>query len=717
MADHRRATLLLLLAALVVVAGLGVVLLVPRDDLVRGVVIDLAGNPIPGASVRMADGVTTASAAGTFSLRAPVREGWVRAEATGFLPRLRPAAAGRMVVLRLTPDDGHTISLVFGGDVMFGRRFFDADEDGSRSDGQLQPGATADDYARLLDGVAPALRAGDLTVVNLETPLLADPFIDPAKPRPSAFHPNKEFVFGSLPIAADALRLAGVDVTGIGNNHLYDGLEDGVRTTLAGLDAAGFVAGQGRAGGGMTEADAWAPAIVDVRGTRVAIVACTTIDGIATPPLYVASGTAKAGAAPCSPEGVRLAVAAARSQADIVVAMIHGGYEYDRAPTTHIRELSAAAREAGAALVVDHHPHVVGGFEQDPGGLIAWTLGNLLFDQTVWPTFESYLLTVYVRDGVPIRAVVDPLIIDDFRPQPLVGALAAHVARDAAGWAGGAFVVEDGAVEIGDPGAVQVQRTTVAGPDAADAGIVHLLGATQLDPTTAATGIEAGRDLLWTGDFEDDVADGTAAPGPLWLADGDGRSRLHAAASRGEFGIRLDRVGSSNGEVVLLPIHRIPVAAGTSLTFLASVRLTGGAPASLQLSWYNALRGASSAQTTIPIAAGEGWQTLRVDITVPVNAVAVLPIIRMGAPASGHATLDVDDERLIAWGPSTAASLATDYLRVQQRSAMLDLLVAGLPGWAQPAAAYDVVSTGPGQPAAQPADLPAGPTIGPEDDD
>ena len=698
------------LGLLVVMAVVGAGIGRSHGSAYSGVVIDLGGAPIVGATVRIAGDAATSAGDGRFSLQSDAREGWLRAEARGFLPRLRPARAGSTLVLRLTPDDGHTISLVFGGDVMFGRRFFDPNEDGNPDDGRLQPDSTAADYADLLGGVAPVLAAADLAVVNLETPLLAAAFIDPTRPRPSGFHPSKEFVFGSLPVAAVGLKAVGVDVTGIGNNHLYDGLDAGVQQTLGALDAAGFAAGSGRAGGGMTEASAWAAAVADVRGTRVAVLACTTIDGAATPPSYVAEGTNKAGAAACSAQGIRTAVTAARDQADLVVMMIHGGEEYDRDPTERIQALSAVARSAGAMLVVDHHPHVVGGFDADSGALTAWTIGNLLFDQTVWPTFEGYLLTVHVRDGKVIRAIADPLLMDDYIPQPIAGDLAAHVARDAAGWAPGAFVIEDGAVEIGDPANVTEARHGDTLQAGARGSIVRLGGADRIDPASASGDIEAGRDLLWSGDFEDDVLNGRADPASLWLPDAPGRERLSDAAWRGDVGVRLERAGSNSEDVILAPIHRVLVTPGTKLSFVAMVRGSSGTRGRVQLSWYNDLRGESSEATLVDIPAGDGWHPVRVDVTVPQNAVAVLPILRLEAPTAGRATLDVDNERLIAWGDAGAATLATDYLRIRG-NVRFDVLTAALRGSVPAASATELVADAEPAGAVQPEALPPSPSF------
>jgi poly-gamma-glutamate synthesis protein (capsule biosynthesis protein) len=684
MADRRRSAgraLAIVGFVAIALAASGAVVTSVGQSTLRGRVIDLAGHPIEGATVRMAGAQASTDRDGAFSLRTADRGGWVRADADRFLPRIRPAHVDHDVLLRLTPDDGHTISLVFGGDVMFGRRYFDPNEDGDTGDGIISPTSSAAELASLFGAVPAALGAADLAIVNLETPLVSSPIVAPASPRPSGWHPTKEFVFASAPAAAGALRSVGVDVVGLGNNHLFDHLEDGVAETTQALDSAGFTAGSGRVGAGADAASAWQPAVRSARGTTVAVLACTTIDGRDQQPDYIAEAT-KGGAAECTEDGIVSAVRAARATADLVVMMIHGGYEYDRSPSPQIRRLSEAARAAGAALVVDHHPHVVGGFQRDGADLTAWTMGNLLFDQTVWPTFESYLLTVYVRNGAVVRATADPLVIDDFRPKGLVGGLANHVARDAAGWEPGPFVVEDGSVEIATPSAITRRSAEVVATGPPDGAIFSLPGATAVRADSVGA-VDVGRDLLWTGDFES--ASSGLEPPLLWQGPSKGGSVTSEAAKSGAAGYRLRRTGASSGDIVVAPSHRIPIEPGTKLSLLAAVRMSGDASAALQLDWYNDLRGGSQVQTVVAIPATDPgtWREVRIDVTAPL---AVLPLARLGSPNAGEATLDLDDVRLVEWHPLVDASLRTDFVRVRGGAA-LRLEVSGLAGSAEVPAA------------------------------
>jgi len=429
----------------------------------------------------------------------------------------------------------------------------------------------------------------------------------------------------------------------------------------------------------MNSAEAWRPAQAQVRGMNVAVVACTTIDGHETPPVYVAE-PAKAGAALCTADGITAAVNAARAQAQLVIVMIHGGFEYVPDAADHIRDLTAVAHAAGAALVVNGHPHVVGGFDYDASGLTAWTMGNLLFDQVVWPTFESYLLTVYVRNGQPIRAVADPLMIGDFTPAPVVGELATHVAREAGGLDGGDFVVEDGTLEVVDPSLIVRDRRTFDLGDATRNAVLRMPGGSRLDPLSLGGAGETGSDLLWTGSFEDEVADGLDSRAPLWLAGGEARDVSQVAAADGATGVRIERTAGNSTSAVLQPTHRLVISQGAKLTFLARIRASSLAPqVTLQFSWYNDLKGPSAAQSVITVPSTDEWIEVRVDLTAPLNAIAMLPLIRIEPPRIGRASIDVDEVRVIEWHDAAQAGGVDDYIRLASPAAF-DLVRNALPG-------------------------------------
>ena len=61
------------------------------------------------------------------------------------------------IQISLTPDDGKVVTLHFGGDVMFGRRFFDLNEDGDTTDRILPISGGVEEHLALLEPIQPLL--------------------------------------------------------------------------------------------------------------------------------------------------------------------------------------------------------------------------------------------------------------------------------------------------------------------------------------------------------------------------------------------------------------------------------------------------------------------------------------------------------------------------------------------------------------------------------
>jgi poly-gamma-glutamate synthesis protein (capsule biosynthesis protein) len=274
------------------------------------------------------------------------------------------------------------------------------------------------------EAVAPLLAGADIRIGNLELPLTE---------RGRAV--NKDYVFRASPALAEALNLAGFNVLTVANNHSLDYGPDGLVDTLAALDQAGIA----RPGGGRSAAEAHAPALLSVNGLRVAVLGYvnTPNDGRSG---WQAESMRADGSAPGvawgTPDVIRRDVAAARSAADVVIVALHAGWEYTAAPNPVQRELAYAAVEAGAALVLGAHPHVLQGIEEYRGVPIVYSLGNFVFDvddddrrQPGLPSVLTGILRVRLtRDGVRGLEFL-PAVIDaaDGRPVPATGAAATRV--------------------------------------------------------------------------------------------------------------------------------------------------------------------------------------------------------------------------------------------------------------------------------------------------
>lgn len=624
----------------------------PVEEVVSGRVLDLDGWPVAGAVVSdLAGGSVATGTDGTFQTAAAAGNRWIRVEAGGYHPRTRAAMPGRPLQIRLEPDDGETLRLVFGGDTMFGRRYLTGDGDGTPP--RIRPGRVAEDVTALLEDPAAVWAGAHLVSVNLEGPVSAG--ADP--------HPTKDWTFTSLPGSPEGLAAAGVGLANLGNNHVYDFLEEGLDQTLRLLDGAGLP----WTGAGADEAEAWTPAVVDARRIPVAFVGCTTITGVEHADSYVADDDApKGGAAACEDEALEAAVAAAAALAPVVVVQLHAGYEYDPAPSDNLEHFADVAIGAGAHLVVAHHPHVLGGLEVRDGRLVAWSLGNLAFDQDLWDTFPTGLLEVHLGpDGSLRRATLEPLLLEDYVPRGVAGAMRDRTARRVAARSTGEAVVDDGAVELDleHRATTETRTLSVSGTgagwsfpeDVRDGGVTAVTGADRW---------RVGQDLLGVGEFEDEDLDARRHEGLLWVLDSGDESLAAEAAWNGATGLRLIRDFTRTGPVVTNPTHRLPLGDGEALTVAGHLQVEG--TLDLQVSWYDDTEGASFQREYHLLEGGTGWSTFQVDLAPPAGAVAVGVYLRLHPPARGQAWAHLDDLRVVSWAPEgTPPSGLHDAIQVQ----------------------------------------------------
>jgi poly-gamma-glutamate synthesis protein (capsule biosynthesis protein) len=240
------------------------------------------------------------------------------------------------------------------------------------------------------------LAAADLTFGNLESPVCR---AGQAVPKP--------VVFRAAPERLAALTAAGFDLVSLGNNHVLDYGRAGLVETMRHLTAQGlrFV------GAGRTAAAARSPVILERRGLRIAFLGFSAFlpEGVLLQP-------EKPGVAWLDPEAVEAHLGRARGQAEVVVVSLHWGVEYRSQPTERQRAWAHRFVQAGADLILGHHPHVVQGVEVYRGALIAYSLGNFVFDSPSRQVSTTALLECDLAAEGVVRAELVPLALRGCRP-------------------------------------------------------------------------------------------------------------------------------------------------------------------------------------------------------------------------------------------------------------------------------------------------------------
>lgn len=208
--------------------------------------------------------------------------------------------------------------------------------------------------------IAPLMAASDIAFVNLESP-----FSNQGR------YLDGGLVFHAAPDAIAGLKLAGIAIASTANNHTRDCGSHGVAFTIEWLRSHGIEP----LGSGETEAQTHAGVVLTRNGVRFGFLGYTfdqqngnwrDIDKrIALTDI----------GALCRD------VAALRKRADVVIVSMHNGVEYQPHPNKAQVTFAHAAIDAGATLVIGHHPHVVQPEEKYKGGIIFYSLGNFVFDQ------------------------------------------------------------------------------------------------------------------------------------------------------------------------------------------------------------------------------------------------------------------------------------------------------------------------------------------------
>lgn len=200
------------------------------------------------------------------------------------------------------------------------------------------------------------------------------------------------YCFRSDPNVISGLQFAGFDVMSVANNHIWDYGPDAFIDTVRYLEDGGIRA----SGGGHSMDQAHEPVFMTVGDARVAFLSYTNLL-----PSVAGAGPDKAGANIFSAEVMSRDVGAAVERADLVIVSFHAGEEYKPEPVDGKRTLYESIIDAGADMVIGHHPHVIQPMERYRDGWIAYSLGNFIFDQTFSEeTMRGMMLEVSLKGSV-----------------------------------------------------------------------------------------------------------------------------------------------------------------------------------------------------------------------------------------------------------------------------------------------------------------------------
>ena len=328
-------------------------------------------------------------------------------------------------------DPGPTtfpVTINFVGDIMLARRY-------------ETPGGIIDSVGvqGIFEPTLPYLgNAANITVANLESPLTTQ----------GIRHPTKPIVFRGKPENVTGLVYAGIDVVSLANNHIIDYGLQGMRQTQSLLDSTNIL----YSGAGANSYEAYLPLFYQKSGVNIAFLASSDRTGqYDNYQPYLNAGYNKPGFANLDTFCLFQQIQNVSVDADLIIVETHAGIEYDLMPRTEnipdrtnnnqdefyaphalvpctsdvaIRHF---AIDKGADLVINHHPHVIQGFEVYNGKLIAHSLGDFTFDLDYPETYSSMILNAKINQTGFYDYSVTPVYIDDYIPRRAKGELGTHI--------------------------------------------------------------------------------------------------------------------------------------------------------------------------------------------------------------------------------------------------------------------------------------------------
>lgn len=215
----------------------------------------------------------------------------------------------------------------------------------------------------------------------------------------------KSYQMRGLPAYAQALRSSGFTILNVANNHAMQHGSGAFKETTELLSTTGIAIV------GLRGEDPWvsSPTVLSVCGRRIGFLGYSLRPRQYSqdPPLYAEGDV----------DSVCADVERLKPGVDRVVVSLHWGEEFVPTPSEAEADVAEAVVEAGAALILGHHPHVLRGLHRIGGALVAYSLGNFSGDM-IWyaPLRLGGILRCQLEDGGAQGAIGVVRVGDDYLP-------------------------------------------------------------------------------------------------------------------------------------------------------------------------------------------------------------------------------------------------------------------------------------------------------------
>jgi gamma-polyglutamate biosynthesis protein CapA len=311
---------------------------------------------------------------------------------------------GQLEPLSPKHEDGAVLTAHFVGDMMLGRH--------------VEEVTARYGYDYLFRYVEPLFRQSNFVTGNFEHPVLQGD--------ESEYPATEKFIrIGAPPESVEALKRNHFSNVTLANNHTMDFGVPGLRDTLETFEQADMP----YVGAGRNESDAQEILYQEVNGLTIATLGFTDSyvqgfsaaglrGGVLTIPTDFTNAEAVI--------NMLTLIRRAKQNADLVLVHVHWGQEYDNSPHPRQVSIGRAFANAGADIIIGHHPHVlmsteVYEHEQYEDSIIFYSLGNFIFDQGWSRTRESAIAEYKLYPDGTARVEMIPMYIREATPRPVQG--------------------------------------------------------------------------------------------------------------------------------------------------------------------------------------------------------------------------------------------------------------------------------------------------------
>lgn len=268
----------------------------------------------------------------------------------------------------LLKEKEEVITLIAVGDVMLGRSV----------NAKMR---SLNDFTYPFLKTASLLKSADLSFINLESPFYSD--------CPTT---NEGMIFCADPKVTEGLLLAGIDIANLNNNHIRNYGNEGLNLTqnLLADNKIDFLGPENNF------------LVKEIRGTKIGFLG-----------FDLTSGYQK--------DKIIEQVAKEKDKVAILIVSFHWGIEYAPEPSLKQIELAHQIIDAGANLILGHHPHVIQKTEDYHDGQIVYSLGNFVFDQPWSEATKTGLIGIFTfQEDKLVKSEFKEIYIQNYSQPELI---------------------------------------------------------------------------------------------------------------------------------------------------------------------------------------------------------------------------------------------------------------------------------------------------------